>query len=75
LCPYTVNKCGRLFVVKVWVSGSPVEVTPDLVKNKTGAWAGAWKTRAYAYRAMKEFRAKFAGIYDSAGRPAVVRVN
>lgn len=74
LLPYRVYKTGRLFVVEVWVSGSPVEVTPELVENKSGAWAGGWSSRKDAFRAMKEFRRRFKNVYDPEGRPAVVRV-
>lgn len=71
---HTLRKTGRLYVVEVWVSGAPVEVTPDMVRDKSGAWAGAWATRKDAFRAMKEFRDKFRKIYDSAGRPAVMKI-
>lgn len=71
---HTLRKTGRLYIASVWISGSPVEVTPDMVSDRTGAWAGAWVTRRDAFRAMKEFRDKFRNIYDSAGRPAVMKI-
>jgi hypothetical protein len=75
-CHWTtrLRKTGGIYRADAWVSGTPMVITPKVVRDRTGAAGNGWATKADARRAVTEFKKRLGLSGDHLQRPHLLRL-